>query len=588
MRYFLKACLFATSLLYGASSAVDGVLIDPAAGEVKSQSLVLQEQKPESLVEEILGGITAASKVAEQDVFVELSDLPFVKMPREWQARGDVFNDSSALLLLLEKVKVKGKIAAVNRTKLPVNLLLTKRGPDDGESKSLSLSIAAGRYKDLEFISVDSIESISVDSGYLNIISEQGKNFLTVETEQPLLFPKILSPFKFVPDLEESKKRAEEVEKKAAEIEKKGSELLEQNAVEAEKLLKEAAVYKQRAKKIREYVGHVGYLRWVVARDEWVREKKKEFSTDKLYLPLYKQRESLYANFCLERMLESASISLPLKPRIPLNLFSIWLTNQEKPVEPKEEYIDLLLRSAAANPAKEGWSQYLVVQDFVLETPDLFKKTREKLLGSGVTLTSYEKLIGKLELQDSFDEIVTKKKFAKASDLLRVEILHKHGGAYLDIDLLTAQSLKPLFYMYDSLFGLEPMSEFIGNAFMAASAGHPVMREMLDLMGRNFKFKAEGNTAFYSASVLDEKDGFDTILQTGPCSTTVAFFNKAGTGGNRDILMPPEMFYPADSSERPEFGIPGIDEPIGIGAATHHLWRTTWAGAAGRDNGCNG
>lgn len=132
--------------------------------------------------------------------------------------------------------------------------------------------------------------------------------------------------------------------------------------------------------------------------------------------------------------------------------------------------------------------------------------------------------------------------------------------------------------MYDSLFGLEPMSEFIGNAFMAARAGHPVMREMLDLMARNFKFKAEGNTAFYSAAIVNEADPFHTILQTGTCVTTVAFFNKAGAGGNRDFIAPPEMFYPSDSSERPEFGIPGIDESIDIGAATHHLWCTTWKG----------
>ncbi len=577
MRYFLKACLFATSLIYGANSAVDGVLLDPAV-EVNGQvSSLIQERKSESLVDEILGaGIAPVSKVSEQlpveqAVFVELSDLPFVKMPKDWQARGDVFNDPAALLLLLEKSKIKGKIATVNRTKSPVNLLLTKKVTDQEGSKSSNLSIAAGRYKDLEFASVDSIESLTVDSGYLNVVSEQGRCFLTVEAEQPLLFPRVLAPFRFVPDLGEAEKMAIQYEERAKK---------EEGSTYSESL-------KQRAKKIREYVGHIGYLRWAVARDEWVKGSK-EFGSDKLYLPLYKQRESLYADFCLERMIESAAIALPITPRIPLNLFSIWLTNQENPVEPKEEYIDLLLRSAAANPAKEGWSQYFVVQDFVLENSDLFKKTREKLNGSGVTLTSYEKLIGKLELQDSFDEIVAKKKFAKASDLLRVEIVHKLGGGYLDIDLLTAQSLKPLFYMYDSLFGLEPMSEFIGNAFMAARAGHPVMREMLDLMGRNFRFKAEGNTAFYSASVLDEKDGFDTILQTGPCSTTVAFFNKAGTGGNRDILMPPEMFYPSDSSERPEFGIPGIDEPISIGAATHHLWRTTWAGAAGKDNGCNG
>lgn len=202
-----------------------------------------------------------------------------------------------------------------------------------------------------------------------------------------------------------------------AEVEKKAVEYDERAKKEEGSTYSEAL--KQRAKKIREYVGHIGYLRWAVARDEWVKDSK-EYGSDKLYLPLYEQRESLYVNFCLERMLENAAISLPLTPRIPLNLFSIWLTNQEKPVEPEEKYIDLILRSAVANPAKEGWSQYLVIQDFVLQNPELFKKTREKLAGSGVTLTSYEKLIGKLELQDSFDAILAKKKFAKASDLLRV------------------------------------------------------------------------------------------------------------------------------------------------------------------------
>lgn len=147
MRYLLKACLFATSLLYGASGAVDGILIDQAV-EVNGQvSVLTQKQKSESLVDEILGEITLANKVTEQlaakqDAFVELSDLPFVKMPKEWQARGDVFDDTTTLLLLLEKLKVKGRIAAVNRTKSPVNLLLTKRGSDQGGLKSSGLSIA--------------------------------------------------------------------------------------------------------------------------------------------------------------------------------------------------------------------------------------------------------------------------------------------------------------------------------------------------------------------------------------------------------------------------------------------------------------
>ena len=331
MHCFFSSCLVATSLLYGTSGTAGGGLLD----KILDNEIVVVSKVPEQLP-------------AEQDVFVELSDLPFVKMPKDWQARGDVFNDQAALLLLLEKSKIKGKIAAINRTKSPVNLLLTKKISDQDGSKSLSLSIASGRYRDLEFASVDSIESLTVDFGYLNVVSEQGCCFLTVETEQPLLFPGILAPFRFVPDLAKAEKKAVEYDKRAKNEE--GSAYSES--------------FKQRAKKIREYVGHVGYLRWAVARDEWVKESK-EFGSDKLYLPLYKQRESLYANFCLERMLEDAATSLPITPKIPLNLFSIWLTNQGNPVEPKEEYIDLILRSAAANPAKEGWRYRLDRQHLI-------------------------------------------------------------------------------------------------------------------------------------------------------------------------------------------------------------------------------
>ena len=66
MRYFLRVCLSATSLLYGASTTADSILIDPS-GEVNGKvSGLTQEQKPTSLVDEILGGIASSSKISEQ------------------------------------------------------------------------------------------------------------------------------------------------------------------------------------------------------------------------------------------------------------------------------------------------------------------------------------------------------------------------------------------------------------------------------------------------------------------------------------------------------------------------------------------
>ena len=67
-------------------------------------------------------------------------------------------------------------------------------------------------------------------------------------------------------------------------------------------------------------------------------------------------------------------------------------------------------------------------------------------------MISYQDLIGSLELESEFNQSITECRFAMASDILRVELLKAKGGAYLDIDLVTLQSLKPLFYLYDSIF----------------------------------------------------------------------------------------------------------------------------------------
>ena len=559
MNYYLKNSLLAIVLACGISviqSAQDAARIVPDLLEEEKKVDTGTKEEAKALSDEILDGAVKTESLKSVD-FVELSDSPVLEMPQNWQKRPDVFDVQTDLLSLLRKSKIKGSIYTVNRTDSPIRLMMTRRGAaDEGDSApvSLSLEIASHRYKMLDFRSVDSIESLTVDQGFLNVVAEENRLFLTIEPKQALLFPRPLASFAFIPDL-----------------------------VALEKIKKEVSEYE--AKKIKEYVDHIGYLRWATARDEWIGDKKVEFQSDPIYRPLYQKRHDLYEAIRIEKLLNAP---LPDAPRIQQNLFSIWLTNQSKPMEPSEEAIDLILGSAALNPKKDGWTQYLVVQDFVLQDPELFKETRKKLADSGVELTSYEKLIGKLELQDAFDSIISKRKFAKASDLLRVELLLKLGGAYLDIDLVVLHSLKPLFYLYDSMFGMEPMSEFVCNAFMAASAGHPIMRESLDLMTRNFKLKAEGKTSFYSASVVDENDGFDTILQTGPCVTTVAIHNKSGLDGRRDLLAPSEMFYPAVTFNRPEGRIPNIDDAVGLGSATLHLWRTTWAGEKGKKNGCNG
>ena len=429
---------------------------------------------------------------------------------------------------MLEKSKVSGNVIFINKSEEPVTLIVSGRNYFQEYSRT-TLRISNGFYKNCNLSCYESIELEDPVRACLNIFSRDDRIIFSIESEPQLLFPRPLESFSFIPRIPV-----------ASDLEK--------------------------GTKLAQYFEHVGYLRSVLCPQEGI-------NSDDLYM----QRERLYQIHKLESLFCEP---LPSDPRIEKNLFSVWLTNLGDPKEPKEQYVNMAIKSSKMHPASDGWKHYFVVQN-----PDLLPQTKIKLASSEVQLVSYQDLIGSLELEPEFNESIAKCRFAMASDILRVALLKEKGGAYLDIDLVTLQSLKPLFYLYDSIFGIEPMSEFVGNAFMAASRDHPILNEMIRLMRRNFQYK-HSKQAFYSAAATD--DAFNTIVQTGPGVLTAAFYNASSCEGKRDILMPPEMFYPAESLVRPEFRIKRLDSRIGINSATLHLWRTTWAGEAGKENGCLG
>ncbi len=456
-------------------------------------------------------------------------------LPAAWAGRDDVINPDLDFKALLAKAKVSGALPIKNNTSgsISINIRGQQRVKKRTEPVELNFTIAAGQT--LNVLSLDSYGSITLNpgsGGFLNFYSTKNRFKVAVEPQPMLLFPRTLRPFTFVPNKET-----------ACLV----------GATEDEKA------------KIDQYWGHVGFMKYVC--------KQETIDPDDFYL----QRMRLYEAFILESIIERP---LPYIPRIPLNLFSIWLTNLSSPKEPDQELIDLALASSRINSHKDGWNHFFLVQD-----PNIFPQTEKALKGSDVKLVSFAELLGPLELESELAESIADRKFGMASDILRVEALLKMGGGYLDIDLQTMQSLKLYFYAYHSMFGIEPMSEFIGNAFMAASPGHPIMREMMRIISRNFALKRAGNKAFYSSIPTD---GFSTIVQTGPCVSTVAFYNAANRDERADILMPPQAFYPAKSLKRPEFGIPTLRDSIDITAATLHLWLTTWAGARGAKNGSCG
>jgi len=447
-------------------------------------------------------------------------------MPTTWIGRHDVFNVDSDFQALLFKSKVSGVLPIINNTAEPISVHISARQcieiTSELELVELDLTIAAGEMTNTpNFFSYGELKLSTESTGFLNFYSTNRRFECSIEPEPMLLFPRPLNPFSFIPD--QTSNISGFAEKRQEEIQK--------------------------------YRGHVNFLKNYVCKQETI-----------IPADLYLQRQRLYERFKLESIMGS---SLPAIPRIPLNLFSIWLTNPMDPKEPDPQMIEIAKTSAKNNRRSDGWNYYFLVQD-----PALLPKTIETLEGTDIQVVKFSDLLGTLEAESEFTECLAECKFGMASDILRAEALMKMGGGYLDIDLQVFHSLKPYFYAYHSLFGVEPMSEFIGNAFMASSPNHPIMREIIRLIKRNFVTKKSGNKKFYTE--ISSYEELNTILQTGPCVTTVAFHNAADRDENIDIAMPPEALYPGVSLRRPEYTLPTLSDRLNLTSATLHLWTKSW------------
>ena len=458
--------------------------------------------------------------------FTAINESRSLPMPTTWIGRHDVFNADSDFQALLFKSKVSGVLPIINNTAKPISVHISARQCIETTSElelvELDLTIAAGEMTNTpNFFSYEKLNLNTESHGFLNFYSTSARFECSIEPEPMLLFPMPLNPFSFIPDKTSNISGFDE--KRQAEIQK--------------------------------YRGHVNFLKNYVCKQEAI-----------IPADLYHQRQCLYERFKLESIIGSP---LPATPRIPLNLFSIWLTNPIDPKEPDPQMIEMAKSSAKNNRRTDGWNYYFLVQD-----PALLPKTMEALEGTDIQVVKFSDLLRPLELQSEFEEALAERNFGKASDILRAEALMKMGGGYLDIDLLVFHSLKPYFYAYHSLFGVEPMSEFIGNAFMAASPNHPVIREIIRLIKRNFATKKARNKKFYTE--ISPHADLNTILQTGPCVTTVAFHNAAGRDENIDIAMPPEALYPGVSLRRPEYTLPTVSDRLNLTSATLHLWTKSW------------
>lgn len=135
---------------------------------------------------------------------------------------------------------------------------------------------------------------------------------------------------------------------------------------------------------------------------------------------------------------------------------------------------------------------------------------------------------------------------AQLAGLVRLEVLWKYGGVYLDMDVEPIRSLEPL--LQASAFACWEDRRVVPDAVLAFEAGHPAVRECLD-----------------RALAMDPSEG---AWATGPGVSTDVLKRRTDV-----LLLPPACFYPYyyTEPERADENFGTIPWVYGV-----HRWHGSW------------
>lgn len=148
--------------------------------------------------------------------------------------------------------------------------------------------------------------------------------------------------------------------------------------------------------------------------------------------------------------------------------------------------------------------------------------------------------------QKQYDEA---KSYASRSDILRLEIIYKYGGVYVDTDFECYKNIEPLIRSTDCFVGCEE-DGVMTNALFGATPGHPTIKKLIDNLPISLKKYRK----------------YPPNITTGP-----AFWTRT-LDYNEIKLFPPIYFYPTKpgtkSNKKEENKYPQS-------YANHH-WNGSW------------
>lgn len=139
-----------------------------------------------------------------------------------------------------------------------------------------------------------------------------------------------------------------------------------------------------------------------------------------------------------------------------------------------------------------------------------------------------------LRNRKSFDQAPS---LAAKADILRYEILLRHGGVYVDTDFECLQAIDPLLVGLDCFVAQQKDLEadfgkfcYVNNALIGAVPGHALLRDLVELLESHI----EGLPADMPASFLTGPHFLTSVLQSHPSVK----------------IFPAELFYPYTATER--------------------------------------
>lgn len=168
----------------------------------------------------------------------------------------------------------------------------------------------------------------------------------------------------------------------------------------------------------------------------------------------------------------------------------------------------------------------------------------------------------------------SEKNLGARADLLRLEILYREGGVYVDTDFecLKPEIFEALNNSYDFYCGLQLLdceAFLINNAIIGSIPGHPILKACIDLLPFHFNSK-------WNLQIIFRGPGLFT-------SMVVEHMNKK----HRDIVFPPGFFYPLgvdQLKQKPFSQLPFCEETLTLikkivlkpESLAIHWWDGSW------------